>query len=52
MDRIDAEKQRKREQRQREVEAERKDAGLPPLYPEARRVVDTNDAYIMRTGGA
>jgi hypothetical protein len=35
-----------REQRQREVEVDRKDAGLPPLYPEARKVVDTNDAKI------
>jgi hypothetical protein len=33
-------------QGQREVEAKRKDAGLPPIYPEARWMVDTNDAYI------
>jgi hypothetical protein len=35
-------------QRQREVEADRKDAGLPPLYPDARRTVDLNDIYIDR----
>jgi uncharacterized protein HemX len=40
------EQEAEREQRERELECRRKDAGLPPLFPEARKVVDMNDAWI------
>jgi hypothetical protein len=44
-ERIRRRKDADKAQGQREVEAKRKDAGLPPIYPEARWMVDTNDAY-------
>jgi len=45
-ERIQSRKDAEEAQRQREVEAKRKDAGLPPMYPEARRMVDITDSFI------
>ena len=39
----------KRRRCQREVEAERKDAGFPPMYPEARRVGNTGYRRYLKT---